>query len=829
MDDDETEGETHTIDVEVPGVRDTEDGGAIVTLDEDEPARSDDFYANLAETMPESELDALATRFLDLIARDREARKKRDEQYAEGLRRTGLGNDAPGGAQFDGASRVVHPMLVQATVDFAARAIKELFPPGGPVKDYIPGDVTEERIRKARRKAAMMNWQLTRQCPEFRAELEQTLTQVPMGGAQYLKLGWSEKRNRPSALFVAIDDMLLPYAASSFYTAQRRTHVQYLTAIDYRQRVMEGMYRDVDLIAPPTVPEGTVASRANDRIEGRSDTSYNEDGLRTVYEVYALCSLTTDTRPVDSGAPRDIDDEIAPYIITIDDASRKVLSVYRNWDELDEAREELQWFAEFPFVPWRGAYPLGLPQMIGGLSGASTGALRALLDSAHIQNVPSGVKLKGLTRGGQNVQPQIGEITEIDGGINTDDIRKLFMPMPYNPPSEMLLRLLDFLVNAGNNVVRTAFEDMAEQRSDAPVGTTLARLEQALVVFRAIHARLHDGMARALDILHRLNGMYLDDEDTREEVGEELATRADFQGPVDVVPVSDPNIFSEAQRIGQAQAIIQRSDVKPMLYNLRAVEKRFLEILKVPNPDEVLIPATEPREQNAVNENYAATLGRPVTAFPEQDHLAHLQTHMTYMMSPAFGLNPLLAQTYLPIMLGHLKEHLAGWYAARVFQLANQATGADIGAEMRRMKNDPAARQSLDRMLAEATLQVVEQGQQMFGRLPQAVEQAQQLLQQLNPPPTDPKTLVEQGKLQLKGREMELEQAANDQDNKVKIGLEQMRQEGEDRRTAATLDAKVATNQEDNQVALEIAAAEIGSGERIAVSKGTGLDNNPGS
>ena len=346
MDEDELpENEVVDLGEDDEDVVDTPDGGAIVRLDdEDEAQRSEDFYANLAETMPESELAELAQTYLDLISKDKEARKKRDEQYEEGLRRTGLGDDAPGGAQFQGATRVVHPLLTEACVDFAARAIKELMPPQGPVKDFIPGEATAEKIKKAKRKTAFMNWQLTVQSAEFRAELEQLLTQVPLGGAQYLKVTWNEARNRPEFLFVAIDDMYLPFAATNFYSAQRKTHVQYLTAIDYQRRVRSGMYRDVDIGPVNMEPEFSVAEKANNKIEGRTETSYNEDGLRTVYEVYTIAAIEGD--------------EALPYIVSIDKSSGKVLSIYRNWDELDEAQEELQWFVEFPFVPWRGAYPV---------------------------------------------------------------------------------------------------------------------------------------------------------------------------------------------------------------------------------------------------------------------------------------------------------------------------------------------------------------------------------------------------------------------------------------------------------------------------------------
>jgi len=680
-------GEVIEVDDEDEGVVDTDDGGAIVTLDEEEASRSKDFYSNLAEDMSESDLGRISQQFLDLISKDKEARKQRDKQYEEGIQRTGLGDDAPGGAQFEGASKVVHPLLTEACVDFAARAIKELFPPQGPVKDFIPGKPDGDKVKKAQRKTKFMNWQLTVQSPEFRAELEQLLTQVPLGGAQYLKTTWNEARNRPDFLFVGIDEMYLPYAATNFYTAQRKTHVQYLTAVDYQKRVKGVMYRDVDLGPVSMEPDLSAAEKANNKIEGRNESSYNEDGLRTVYEVYALA---------------DIEGEGAlPYIISIDKPSGKVLSIYRNWDELDEAQEELQWFVEFPFVPWRGAYPIGLPHMIGGLSAASTGALRALLDAAHVSNSQTMLKLKGGSKGGQSLEIQPTQVMEIEGGLAADDIRKLVMPLPYNPPSAVLFQLLGFLVDAGKGVVRTTLDDISDGNPNAPVGTTLAKLEQGMVVFSAIHARLHNSMQKLLGILHRLNAMYLNDEEIEEEVGEELASREDFEGPLDVVPVSDPNIFSEAQRFAQVQAVAQRSAQLPQLYNQRKVEERILETLKIPNAKDLLNPAMEPKEQNAVNENVAATMGRAIVAFPEQDHIAHLKTHLAYMMNPVLGMNPLIAPTYIPMMLNHLKEHIALWYASSVFDLGNEATGEDIGDMLKQLKETRSSalcRQSFSRL-----------------------------------------------------------------------------------------------------------------------------------
>ena len=831
--DDKPEGEYMELPEMEDDVEDTEDGGAIVRLDEEGPPEGQsEFYANLAENMPETELATLSSSFLDLIAKDKEARKKRDQQYEEGLRRTGLGDDAPGGAQFEGASKVVHPMLTEACVDFAARSMKEIFPPQGPAKDFVPGKPTEQKVAKAQRKTNLLNWQMTVQCPEVRAELEQLMTQVPLGGAQYMKLGWDERRNRPTFLFVAIDDLYLPYAATNFYSAQRRTHVQYLTQIDYEDRVKSGMYRDVDLAPVGMEPELSGAGKANNKIEGRDETSYNEDGLRIVYEVYAIA---------------DVEDEgPLPYIISIDKSTGKVLSIYRNWDEDDNSQEELQWFVEFPFIPWRGAYPIGLPHMIGGLSAAATGSLRALLDAAHISNTPAGLKLKGAKIGGQSEAPVPGEIREIEGGLNVDDIRKIFMPMPYNPPNPVLFSLLGFLVDAGKGVVRTSMEDIADSNANAPVGTTLAKLEQGMVVYSSVHARLHDAMARMLRILHRLNAMNLDDERLEQDAGEELASRADFEGPLDVVPVSDPNIFSETQRFAQMQAVAQRAAAIPGLYDPRKVEERILETLKIPNAEELLAPAMQPKEQNAVNENVAASLGRPVTAFPEQDHLAHLETHVSYLLDPTFGSNPLIAPTFIPAILNHLKEHLALWYATAVVEVSNQAIGEDIGEVLKELGSDNEDRRALDRMLADASGVALGAGGKLFQSLPQIVQQAQQIMQQFAPQPMqDPRLAIENQKLQLQAQNqqqrtqldaqrMQQEAASEERDSQFRIAqlqaelqMELQKQQAEDARKAAELQARMAMNMEDNRTAMQLAAAEIASGERVSVSTGTGINPNP--
>jgi hypothetical protein len=460
------------------------------------------------------------------------------------------------------------------------------------------------------------------------------------------------------------------------------------------------------------------------------------------------------------------------------------------------------------------------------------------------------------------------------------------MPLPYNQPSPVLFSLLGFLVDAGKAVIRTSMEDIADGNANAPVGTTLAKIEQGMVVFSAIHARMHNSMQKLLGILHRLNAMYLEDEDIKEEIGEQLATREDFEGPLDVVPVSDPNIFSEAQRFAQVQAVAQRAAALPQLYDQRAVEERILDTLKIPNAEKLLLPPTTPKEQNAVNENLSASMGRPVVAFPAQDHIAHLKTHLAYMMNPALGQNALIAPVYLPIMLNHLKEHIALWYVSSVLELAEEEAGEDVTKTMKELKT-PEARQAFDRMLAEASQSVVEQATGVFASLPPVIQQVQQIIQQLQQPgmPQDPRLAIEQQKMQIQQQDsqqraqiegqkmqanmqmeqvkmqanMQLEQAKMQADlqrdqqraqiegqkmqadgqleqqrmqleaakAQIDMQLEQMKQDREDQRKKAELDARMAMNMQDNQTAMQLAAAEIASGERFDVSTGTGINPQP--
>jgi hypothetical protein len=635
-------------------IEELEDGSAIVHLSALKgPDESPDFYQNLAEIMPEYELMNLSTKFLNLIEKDKEARKKRDEQYEDGIRRSGLGNDAPGGAQFQGASKTVHPVMAESGVDFAARAMKELFPPDGPVKSKILGIANDEKQLKADHKRDFMNWQCTEQIVEFRDEEEQMTTQLPFGGSQYLKMWFDPEMRRPRIEFIPIDNIYLPYASVNFYTASRVTEVDDIIQDTFEQRVASGLYRDINTYVTSMEPELSKAAKANLKVEGKTDTGENPDGIRRTFNIYTW--LKTDYDKVTKG-------DRAPYILMVDEQTRQVVGLYRNWEDGDDRRAKLDWLIEFKFIPWRGAYAIGLPHLIGGLSAALTGALRALLDSAHINTAATMLKLKGAKISGQSQNVEVTQVTEIEGAPGVDDIRKIAMPMPFNQPSPVLFQLLGWLTDAAKGVVTTAEEKIADISSTAPVGTTQAMIEQGAAVFSAIHARLHASQARVLKVLARLNRWHFEDMDLDDILEEIPVTKEDFEKTSDVVPVSDPNIFSDTQRFAQAQALAQRAQANPTLYNLLAVEKRILQTMKIPNVQDVLPDPSKVEDMNPALENVSMTLGKPVGAFPGQDHMAHIQTHLDFGTDPMLGGNSIMSSVFLPAMVNHVKEHLSFWY-----------------------------------------------------------------------------------------------------------------------------------------------------------------------
>lgn len=698
-----------------------DDGSVVVNYrPKDGPQQNPEFYSNLAETFDEGLLDALAVEYMEYIEVDREARKERDKQYEEGLRRTGLGKDAPGGATFEGASKVVHPIMAEACVDFAASSARELLPPEGIVKTEIKGEADRQRVDTADRKSEFLNWQLTEQIEEYRDEMEQMLTQLPLGGSQYLKWRWDTEQKRPTCEWIPIDNILLPYATTNFYTSPRFTEQQDIMEDAFQQRIDQGLYRDIGNIITPaelTTDRQTQSEKANDKIEGKQAPSKNIDGMRRVYEI--TCFLRLEEDPETNGRR-------APYILTIDEDTDKVLSLYRNWEYGDEKLSKLDWVVEFKFIPWRGAYAIGLPHLIGGLSAALTGALRALLDSAHINNSQTMLKLKGGRISGQSDRIEPTQVLEIEGAPGVDDVRKLAMPLPFNQPSSVLYNLLGWLTDAAKGVVTTAEEKIGDANANTPVGTTQALIEQGAKVFSSIHARLHRSQAKSLKVLSRINHWYLEEMDNQS--GTEIEVR-DFAYNNDIRPVSDPNIFSETQRLAQAQAVLQMANSAPQLYDLRAAHRRVLKQLKVPAISEILPDPDGIKESNPALENVAMSMGRPAAAYPDQDHLAHIRVHLAYAKDPNYGGSPLIGPTFAPHALEHIKQHLTLHYLQSMRAYVAEASGGQDTLELNKEKpltlEDQQALSLAAEMVSADAQTTFQTAQPMIQELAQKVQQAQ--------------------------------------------------------------------------------------------------------
>ena len=806
-------------------VIENEDGSVSVNFTpKQSPKESPEFYANLAEVFDQSDLQSIAIEYLDFIDVDKESRKQRDKQYEEGLRRTGLGKDAPGGATFDGASKVVHPVMAESCVDFAASSTRELLPPDGIVKSNIKGQADRIKEETANRKVEFMNWQLTEQIPEFRDEMEQLLTQLPLGGSQFLKWRYDAEQARPTCEWVPIDNILLPYSSTNFYTAQRVTEVQDITEDTFLQRVEAGIYIDIDSEYSSDAPlnDQTRSEAANDKIEGKDMPSKNIDGLRRIYEV--TCFMRLDDDPKTNGRR-------APYILTIDETTSKVLALYRNWESGDEKLEKLDWFVEFKFIPWRGAYAIGLPQLIGGLSAALTGALRALLDAAHINNSQTLLKLKGGRIGGQSDRIEPTQVVEIEGAPGVDDVRKIAMPMPFNQPSSVLFSLLGWLTDAAKGVVTTAEEKIGEANNNMPVGTTQALIEQGAKVFSSIHARLHRSQAKSLAIISRINHWYLDEMDNQS--GSEIEVR-DFAYNSDVRPVSDPNIFSESQRLAQNQALLQMAtSAPPGMFDVRAVYRRVLSQLKIPAIEEVLPNPLGASESNPALENVSMTMGRPAAAYPDQDHIAHIKVHLEYAENPAYGGNPVIGPVFAPHALDHIKQHLTLHYLQSMRAYVAQASGGkDVLNLHQENPLDIEAQQALalaSQMVDQDSKENMAQYVQQIGALAQKVAQAQQQQQQsaaMSDPTAQVILKTQMAETQRKSQEsqakMQMEMQQDQQTYQIKVAeLQQKVQE---------LQAKYGTQTSiDNQRnATDIAMANINNAakERVAmITAGAQMDS----
>lgn len=622
-----------------------------------------EFYENLALRLDDAFLNKLGPQIVEEVERDIASRQEWEEMYAQGMRTLGFDrNDDEASDRFPGASNVVHPLIPQACTDFQSRAGKELMPPNGPVRTRVWGDQTPDKLAIAERKREHMNYQLTVEMPEARDETDSMLFELPLVGSTFKVLGWDHAADRPFDKFVLPEDFVVPYGATDLERT-RYTQILRLEKADLDGMMgPDGLYRQVD-ITPSSDDDTSAAKRQSDEISGSKSSGDPADERIVLYQVDRFDTL-----------PDEIDgDECVPYAVTVDKASGKVLSIYRRWREEDEKRLRTRRVTHYKFGARRGFYGWGLVHAIGGLAKGATGALRALLDSAMVETVPGGIRLKGARPTTNDNMFRPFSYAEIDPGPAPDpDIRKLAMPYPTKGPSPVLFQLLGFLVEAGQNFASVTASAMQDASNTGPVGTTLALIEQGAQVYAAIHARLWAAQARELQILADLNYEYLDDEVTAKTFkGEMIVYRQDYADNLDIVPVSDPNIFSDAQRLAQDQALLQLIETPGMRglnWDKQELAERILTTMRIPHPEKLLPPPKQAQPLDPVSEMLALVRGMPVQAFPGQDHMAHIQFLMGVVHDPLYqpmmpAIGPRLQALVSEHMVANMRtevEHMIG-------------------------------------------------------------------------------------------------------------------------------------------------------------------------
>jgi len=630
-------------------------------LDMIEELEDAEFDQNLAEIIDERELLRKAQELVGDFENDREARSEWEERYKQGLKTL----DPDGGLDEGederatrGLSVVVHPMIAEAATQFNARAIAELYPSGGPVKTVIVGEPSEQMEEQARRVREFMNYQVTQEMPEYFPDLDQMLFHLPLIGHTFKKVWWDANMDRQCSQFVKAEDFVVAPESKDLYTSPRYSHIIRMPKNDFNKYVKNGYYLPTSYFGDTADPIDDVIGEIEGVDEYMDDA---QDKVMTLLEmhVYALFD-GIDGQMVDE----DDDSAVAlPYVVTIDYDNQRIVSVRRNWHQDDEEKKRRDWFVSYKFLPGLGFYGFGLYHMIGGLGKAATGSLRALLDSAAFANMQGGFKLRGRVNGG-DIQVNPGEFVDLDSTV--DDVNKAIMPLPFKEPSSSLFSLLGYIVEAGQRFASTADLNVGDVNPNAPVGSTVALIEQGSKAFSAIHKRLHYAQGQEFKLLAALNADNLPDEFSFSHAGaSEIIYRSDFDDRIDVIPVSDPNIFSTAQRIAQAQAVLEMARSAPQLHDLYEAYKRMYEAIRIPNIDEILKKPEEAVQMDPIDENMSVMYGKPIRAFPEQDHDAHIAVHMQFLQDPSLAGNP-GAKQMQPILIAHIAEHIALLYRQRM-------------------------------------------------------------------------------------------------------------------------------------------------------------------
>lgn len=740
--------------------------------DEDSDPEDDTTHdANLAESIDEGELESVASDLIESFLADRESRKDWAAAYITGLDLLGMKIEDRS-QPWAGASGVYHPMLTEAVVRFQAQAMSELMPASGPVRTKIMGKLTPEKADQANRVQNEMNYLITEEMPDYRDEMELMLFRLPLAGSAFKKTYYDPISELPSSIFVPAEDLVVSYGASNLRVCPRFTHVMKKTDNEVRELQVIGFYRDVEL--PAAEKDLTDIEEKYNELAGDSQT-FEDDPRRMLLEMH-----------VDINLPEPFEDEdglARPYVITIDKSSKTVLAIRRNWKEDDQKKRKLMHFTHYPYLPGMGFYGTGLIHLIGGLAKSATSILRQLIDAGTLSNLPAGLKAKSLRIKGDNTPLMPGEWRDVD--VTGGTLRESLFPMPYKEPSGVLYTLLGNVVEEGRRIGSVADIQVGDMSANAPVGTTLALLERSLKVMSGVQARLHAAMKQELRILARIVHDYMPEQYAYEMDGD-FNRIEDFDGRVDVIPVSDPNAATMAQRIMQYQAALQLSQQAPQLYNMGKLHSQMLEVLGIQDASDIIKLPEDIKPMDPVAENMALLQQTPVKAFLYQDHEAHIAAHMAAMQDPKIaqmvGQSP-FAQAIQGAAMAHVTEHVAYQYRKEI----EMRLGVPLPPEGEPLPEDVEVQ--LSQMVAQAAAKLFNKNM-ADAQAAQAQQQAQ-----------DPLTIIQMRELDIKQKELDHKididnkklqvNAANSAGN---LYIQQERVESENDRAAASTMVKLATD-----------------------------------
>lgn len=664
-------GESVSFDIE-------EDGGVVVSFENEfeyeEKPDIREWFENLAEDMDDQSLIYIAEGVYDRYDADLNSRAEWESMFERGFDLLGLKLEDTS-EPFEGACTAVHPLLIESAVKFQSKAIGELFPPAGPVKAQVLGTTDYQKDQQSQRVQEFMNYQLTEQMPEYFDEFERMLFHLPLIGSAFKKVYYDASLERPVSEFVPIDQFYVSYYASDLRKADRYTHIIYRSPHDLMREIRSGMYLDIDL-PDAYVPSPTPISSKIDTVMGMAQTG-EDDPQYVLLEQHCYLELEED--------PEYSDGIALPYIVTIEEQSRKVLSIRRNYRPDDPTREKIMHFVHYRFVPGFGFYGLGLIHFLGNLTMTATAAMRALVDAGQFSNLPGGFKAKGVRIVGDNDPIAPGEFKEVEAtGM---DLSKSIVPLPYKEPSSTLFQMLNFITATGQKFADSTEQVVSDASSYGPVGTTMALLEASSKFFSAIHKRLHKSQKDEFKILAKINYDYLPNEYPFDVPGvSQKVLKRDFDGRVDVIPVSDPNIPSNAHRMMLAQMALQLAQQSPPgMFNLEALNRTILDAANMPNLDEILPPKKEPKPLDPLSDIAAATRGLSIAAFPGQNHDAHVQVKMAFLQDPMNGQNPAM-QRVVPVLQSNIQEHIIMKYQEQVGGVAKQIV-SNLPEEQQQMPN----------------------------------------------------------------------------------------------------------------------------------------------